>query len=102
MGIETPIKKILMENWDPIGVKDEPEAQSEYDSYAMQVLGLLYQKVSEDDLAEYLNSIVENHMGLKSDPRLTQLTVEKLVALELPDLRLHLVSRECSFSIHCR
>jgi hypothetical protein len=84
MGIEAPIKKILMEDWDPIGVKDEPNAQSEYDRYAMQVLGLLYQKASNDDLVDYLNAIVANHMGLKPNRQLTQSAVEKLMALELP------------------
>jgi len=87
MGIEAPIKKILMEDWDPIGVKDEPNAQSEYDRYAMQVLGLLYQNATNDDLADYLDEIVANHMGLKPNHQMTQSAVEKLMALELPRTR---------------
>ncbi len=30
---QSAIRKILMEEWDPIGVSDIPEAQDEYDSY---------------------------------------------------------------------
>lgn len=30
------VQQILMADWDPIGVKDCPEAADEYDSYAMR------------------------------------------------------------------
>jgi hypothetical protein len=68
------VKRILWETWDPIGVNDSPEAQSEYDSYAPQVLGLLqqYSKKRDDQegvyllnrLREYLLELETKSMGL--------------------------------------
>jgi hypothetical protein len=31
--IDSAIRRILMEKWDPIGVSDEPQAADEYNSY---------------------------------------------------------------------
>lgn len=39
--IRTEIRRVLMTVWDPIGVRDEPNAQDEYDSYLGGVFGLL-------------------------------------------------------------
>ena len=35
------IRRLLMEEWDPIGVKGIPEAADEYDSYRGAVAGML-------------------------------------------------------------
>jgi hypothetical protein len=39
--IKVDIRHVLMDVWDPIGIKDEPKAQDEYDSYLGGVYGLL-------------------------------------------------------------
>ena len=31
--IRAKIRHVLLEVWDPIGIKDEPNAQDEYDAY---------------------------------------------------------------------
>jgi hypothetical protein len=34
------IRQLLVKEWDPIGIKDEPRAQNEYDSYIGGVFSL--------------------------------------------------------------
>lgn len=66
------IRKILLTEWDPIGVSDIPEAQDEYDAYADTVFGMLAnQTASVDAIAQYLFKIATEHMGL-SYPELTE------------------------------
>lgn len=43
------IQKILLNEWDPIGVSDIPEAQDEYDAYADTVFGMLADQTASDD-----------------------------------------------------
>jgi len=43
-----------MQVWDPIGVKDEPNAQNEYDGYLGNVYELLVAGASDERIAEYL------------------------------------------------
>jgi hypothetical protein len=59
------IQKILLNEWDPIGVSDIPEAQDEYDAYADTVFGMLADQTASDDaFAQYLFKIATEHMGL--------------------------------------
>jgi hypothetical protein len=59
------IRKIMLTEWDPIGVSDIPAAQDEYDVYADTVTGMLAnQTASIDAIAQYLFEIATEHMGL--------------------------------------
>ena len=51
------IRRVLLEEWDPIGVRDEPAAQREYDGYALALYGLLARGATDDDLAQYLAEV---------------------------------------------
>jgi hypothetical protein len=58
------IRLILMMEWDPIGVRDVPEAADEYDSYAGGICGLLQRGASEADLYAHLRDVEVDRMGL--------------------------------------
>ena len=58
------IRRVLLEVWDPIGVKDEPRAQDEYDSYIGQIYGLLVKGASEQEIIEFLYHVETEQMGL--------------------------------------
>ena len=51
------IRSVLLEDWDPIGIRGIPGAADEYDSYAMPIYSILRQHRSEEALLDYL----ENH-----------------------------------------
>jgi hypothetical protein len=60
------LRRILMDEWDPIGVADIPEAADEYDSYLGQIARRLREGAAADDIAAFLNEAEEETMGLGS------------------------------------
>ena len=52
-----------MQYWDPINVKDEPNAMDEYDSYIGGVYRLLAGGATELEVAEHLASVERDFMG---------------------------------------
>jgi hypothetical protein len=79
------IHEVLMREWDPIGVKDFPEAASEYDAYAGGVYSMMVNKrASAASIAAYLTDVAVNRMGMT---RLRESQRSKRVALILVGLR---------------
>ena len=75
---------VLLRDWDPIGVKDEPMAQDEYDSQIGQVYRLLASGASERQIAEHLSRIESEEMGLtESKPETLLPVARKLRALDV-------------------
>lgn len=62
--IQSAIAKVLLEDWDPIGVAGIEEAKDEYDSYVGGVYRLLAEDATPEELAEHLASIEHEAMGL--------------------------------------
>ncbi len=59
--------EILHYLWDPIGISDTPQARSEYYGYLPQVFMKLKKGVSQFDLANYLDKIQVENIGMPSD-----------------------------------
>lgn len=85
--IQNNIREVLMKYWDPIGVKDIPEAQDEYDSYVGGIYRKLVSGVSDEDLIDHLNTVESESMGLSggSDKKNKQLlnVVKRLKSIDL-------------------
>ena len=62
------LRATLMEEWDPIGVSEIPEAADEYDSYLGQLGSRLRADAPADEIAAYLTEVEEVHMGLGHSP----------------------------------
>ena len=75
------IRKILLQDWDPIGVSDIPEAQDEYDSYIGGVYSKLIRQVPKHELIDYLWEVETKNMGLYGSRSRTVNAVKKLIAL---------------------
>jgi hypothetical protein len=58
------IRGLLMEEWDPIGVRGIAEAANEYDGYVGAVGRMLRESAPGDELESYLTDIRETHIGL--------------------------------------
>jgi len=82
--IRVEIRRVLLNVWDPIGVKDEPSAQDEYDGYLGGLYELLTTGASDETVENHLWQIVAVNMGLdvakKSD--MTE-TVEALRRIQI-------------------
>ena len=76
------VKYILLEDWDPIGIKDLAEAQDEYDSYVPKICGMLRGGCTFDELYKHLRWIESEHMGLDGDELHTSEIARKLTSLE--------------------
>jgi|SRR5438128_5344846 len=61
--IQAAIGKVLLQDWDPIGIRDVPEAQDEYDGYVGGVYRLLASGASPHDVATHLSTIESGRMG---------------------------------------
>jgi hypothetical protein len=62
------LRQILMEEWDPIGVKGHPEAVDEYDGYLPQVASRLRADATTGEIATFLTEVEEDRMGLGRSP----------------------------------
>jgi hypothetical protein len=81
------IKQILLKQWDPIGVANEPKAHDEYDHYVGEIYGLLIRRVPKEKLAEHLWWIETEHMGLLGNRQHTEEVADLLIGLR-DDLQL--------------
>lgn len=75
------IRKALVEKWDPIGVREIPEAQDEYDHYVPAVYRLLVTRRPKQELFDYLWWLEREHMGLSGDRQATEAFAEYLQGL---------------------
>jgi hypothetical protein len=86
------VRQLLMEAWDPIGVRDAPQAQDEYDAYVGKLYVMLMDDgASREIIAAYLYDFATVHMGLSPRPELVAngaLAAERLAALR-PSFQSH-------------
>jgi hypothetical protein len=75
------IKDALLNEWDPIGVKDIPGAESEYDGYVPAISELLSQHKTRDELFNYLWWAETEHMGLTGDRPATSAFADRLLSM---------------------
>lgn len=74
----TAIRKILHQDWDPIGC-GVPE--DEYDSYLWAVLRLLHEGAAREDIADYLRTVARESMSCTVPEERLSLVLDKLLAL---------------------
>src|SRR5262245_33706874 len=81
--IQEQIRQVLLQDWDPIGVADIPEARAEYDSYVGGVYRLLAQHAAPATVAAHLASIEGDQMGLPASPASRLAVATKLCSLDV-------------------
>ncbi|MBO9666023.1 MAG: hypothetical protein J7501_04360 [Bdellovibrio sp.] len=83
MKANDEVKNILMNDWDPIGIKANAKAKAEYDQYALRIVGMLYNGTTLDKLVKYLDSVVTEDLGLPSNRNKSIEVSKKLLAINL-------------------
>jgi hypothetical protein len=83
--IRVEIRHVLMQVWDPIGIRDEPNAQDEYDGYLGKIYELLVRGASDEGIAQYLCSVVTERMELRATADGMADTVAALRRIQLPE-----------------
>jgi|SRR5688572_3462556 len=77
------IRAVLFEDWDPCSVRDVREAHDEYDSYALQLYGMLRSRASADQLAEYLCRVQTDMMGMEGRRDALLPVAQRLLAIDV-------------------
>lgn len=77
------IQRILVEDWDPIGVMDDPDwPRDEYDAYVGEIYGFLQRGESAAFISRHLCFLEEKVIGLGAPSESARLPVaNKLKAL---------------------
>ena len=81
--IRVEIRRVLLQTWDPIGIRDEPNAQDEYDMYLDGVYGLLANGATDDEISNHLWHIVKDRMGLDPTRGAMDETVRALRTIQI-------------------
>lgn len=77
------IRRVLLKEWDPIGVSEIKEAQDEYDPYVGEIYKMLITRKSKNEIFDYLWWLETEHMGLAGNRQAAEHFAEKLA--KLPD-----------------
>ena len=62
--VRVEIRPVLLDVWDPIGVRNAPNAQDEYDCCLYPVFRLLTTGATDEQIADWLFRQADEHMGL--------------------------------------
>jgi hypothetical protein len=79
-GLIEKVRDVLVSDWDPIGVGDNPNLREEYDAALSPVLGALAMAPSEGDLTALLVGL-EERFGVRGENPGRARAVTKLLAL---------------------
>lgn len=79
--IQDAIRKVLIDDWDPIGVRGVPEAIGEYDSYIGPVYQILSGSRSASDLVDCLERIEQEEIGVSTTEKSRRDVATKLLDL---------------------
>lgn len=63
--IQDQIADVLRRNWDPIGIKNLPEAEGEYDGYVGGVFRLLASGATAHEIAAHLVQVESDRLGFQ-------------------------------------
>ncbi len=66
--IRQELRRLLLYEWDPIGISDIPEANDEYDSYVGNIFVLINNGATDVQVATHLQKIEVDMMGLNHRP----------------------------------
>jgi len=81
--VRKSVHHILFNLWDPIGVHHEPEAVDEYDVYEGHVVQMLFKNKTTNEIAEYLDKVTKDSMGLSFKSGKSKLIAQLLKGIDL-------------------
>jgi hypothetical protein len=79
------LRTLLLRDWDPIGIGNEPAAQNEYNAYADDVAQRLSAGATLREIESYLRAVVHERMRMDNDPADYPALMSKIAALRSGD-----------------
>ncbi len=84
------VDELLMKQWDPIGVGEDPDAAGEYTNYANRAYVMLMDEDADvDEIARYLDWIATVYMGLPGFPHQKSVDAAELLVSLKPSFNTH-------------
>ena len=77
-NLQSEIRRILLNQWDPVGIKLFDGHEDEYDSYVLRIYSRFLQKKRKNDVFNYLWWLENQHMGLTGNKEHTRKVVDQL------------------------
>ena len=62
--IVSEIRSVLINDWDPLGIGDNPNLSDEYDGYIGSIMRILMQRLPEEEIVVFLKKIENTEMGI--------------------------------------
>ena len=82
------VRAILLLDWDPLDIGDNPNLADEYDAYIPGILRLMRERAAADEISQYLEILEIKLQGICGDFGRRYATVTKLLELgDSADLR---------------
>jgi hypothetical protein len=81
--VTNAVRDVLLVEWDPIGIRDVPQAADEYDGYAPPIVRMLAIGTSAAELSGYLLEIETDALGLEGDSARARQVAERLLSISL-------------------
>lgn len=81
LAIQDSIRQVLIEDWDPIGVRGVPEASDEYDAYIGRLYRILFDRRPIDELVNCLEQIEREEICVSTSEQVRRWVAGKLLAL---------------------
>jgi hypothetical protein len=82
--IRVQSRHVFLDVWDPICIRDEPNAQDEYDEYIGPVFSLLSSGATDEQLNDRLLYFVNDRMGLNATSEAMLPTIRALRGIKFP------------------
>jgi hypothetical protein len=81
--IHDSIRKVLIDDWDPIGVRGVPGAIDEYDAYIGRFYRILAGSRSKDETVNGLSRIELEEIGVSTSESVRNAVAEKLLCVNI-------------------
>lgn len=75
------IEKILLSEWDPIGIMNEVNAKDEYHAYATDIANMITHGATTKDISDALLKIERDMMGLNGDTERADRVAQNLLSV---------------------
>lgn len=77
------IRKVIIEFWDPMNIKNAGSTGNEYDGYIGGIYDLLMEHASGKKIANHLSLIEKNYMGYEATPQSLLAIAKELIKIDV-------------------
>jgi hypothetical protein len=81
--ITNEIRNVLINNWDPVNIKEDGNRGNEYDSYIGGIYDLLMEHAPAKKISTHLSSVEKIYLGFEASPKSLLDVAEELMKIDV-------------------